>query len=85
MATVAIRRSGGASIVSIPKSVLGSMGLDVGSELELTVENRTIVMKPRAKELTLDDILVGCTPELLAMTEEEREWHDMPPAGEEEN
>src|SRR5690554_4167679 len=81
--TIAIRRSGGASIVSLPKTVIEMMHLSVGSTLDLTIEEGKIVLTPSKDDLTLEQLLEGCTRETFAMTEEEREWHDMKPIGRE--
>ena len=83
MTTIAIRRSGGANIVSLPKTVLEMMHLGVGSTLSLSVEEGKIVLTPKINEMTLEELLEGCTRETFAMTDEEQEWHDMKPVGRE--
>jgi AbrB family looped-hinge helix DNA binding protein len=71
---VAIRKSGGANIVSIPKAVLDQFGLHSGSLLDITVDNNRIILTPEFTEPTLEDILAGSPKELLALTDEDREW-----------
>lgn len=83
MATLAIRQSGGANIVSIPKSILQTLGLDVGSKLDLTIEEGHIVLKPVSETLTLETVLQNSPKERLQITEEDRTWLDDGPVGKE--
>lgn len=76
MATISIRRSGGASIVSLPKSILSTLGLDIGSKLDLSIDDGQIVLKPIEEELTLEDVLAGSPKERLQLLEEDRVWFD---------
>lgn len=46
MATLHIKQSGGANIVSIPKAVISALDLKVGSQLALSVENNKIILSP---------------------------------------
>lgn len=81
--TVAIRRSGGASVVSLPKAFLQTLNLDVGAKLEISLEDGRIVMRPSKEKLTLDSLLEGCTPADFAPDEEDLEWDRMRPVGRE--
>ncbi|OGO91859.1 MAG: transcriptional regulator [Coxiella sp. RIFCSPHIGHO2_12_FULL_44_14] len=83
MTRLAIRKSGGASIVSIPKSVLKLVGLGVGSEVELSLENHRIVLTPIEKEVTLEDLLAGSPKEKLTLDTADREWLNITPKGKE--
>lgn len=74
MTQIAIRQSGGANIVSIPKAILSTLGLHVGSHLNLSIENNRIVLTPASEEQTLEELLAGSPKENLAMTEEDKEW-----------
>ncbi|MFT5392226.1 MAG: antitoxin ChpS, partial [Gammaproteobacteria bacterium] len=59
--SVSIRRSGGANIVSLPKSIVQALGLSVGSKLDLTLEDNRIVLTPSEDGLTLEHLLAGST------------------------
>lgn len=78
MTALAIRQSGGAGIISIPKAILKILGLHIGSELNLSIENSKIVLTPivekNTKELTLDDLLAGTPKEAIEIREEDHEW-----------
>jgi len=83
MTQVAIRKSGGANIVSIPKAILSSLDLHVGSALELSIEENRIVLTPAFEEQTLDELLAGSPKENLVMTDEDREWEKVISVGKE--
>ena len=82
MTAIAIRQSGGANIISIPKAIVKTLGLQVGSELDLSIEDNKIVLTP-IRETRLADLLAGSPKECFKVTEEDREWIDTKPAGKE--
>jgi len=59
------------------------MHLKVGSTLDLTVEANKIILTPRNKETSLEELLSGITPEMMAPTEDEKGWLDDQPTGKE--
>ena len=82
--TVTVRQSGGAEIVTIPKSVGRALGLHVGSELVLSVIDGRIVLDPAPDDTpSLEDLLAGSAPEDLSLIEEDLEWLTMKPVGKE--
>ena len=83
MTQLAIRQSGGANIISIPKAILKTLGLEVGSTLNLSLEDSRIVLTPAAKEPTLEELLAGSPRENFGLTDEDREWLSEAPAGKE--
>ncbi len=83
MTQLAIRQSGGANIVSIPKAVLKALRLQVGSTLELSIEDNRIVLTPASNEPTLAELLAGSPKEHLELMEEDREWLADEPIGKE--
>lgn len=83
MTAVAVRQSGGANIVSIPKAIVKTLGLHVGSKLDLTIVDNRIVLTPVTEELTLEDLLEGSPKECFSMTDEDREWVNARPMGKE--
>lgn len=74
MTQIAIRQSGGASIVSLPKAILKTLSLKVGSTLELSIEDNRIVLTPAGNAPTLAELLAGSPKENLALTDEDRQW-----------
>ncbi len=85
MTSIAIRQSGGANIVSIPKAIVKTLGLDVGSKLDLTLEDNRIILTPVDDRLTLEVLLADSPKECFKITEEDREWIDAVPVGQEIN
>lgn len=82
MTEVIVRKSGGATIVSLPKVVTELAGIQVGSVLDLSVEDHTICLR-RKPELTLESLLAGSPKDKLQLNDEDRQWMDMPAAGKE--
>ncbi|MBA2651610.1 MAG: AbrB/MazE/SpoVT family DNA-binding domain-containing protein [Tatlockia sp.] len=76
MTHLAIRQSGGANIVSIPKAILKSLGLHVGSKLDLTIVDCKIVLTPVVEQQTLEDLLAGTPKTKLQLTKEDCDWLD---------
>ena len=83
MTHLAIRQSGGANIVSIPKVILKTLGLHVGSRLDLTIVDCKIVLTPVVEKQTLDDLLAGTPREKLQLPDEDHEWLNIKPVGKE--
>jgi len=85
MPTVAIRKSGNANIVALPKALLEQLGVGIGDHFDVALQDGAIVLSPsrvRVKRLRLEEILKGVTPDTF-QTEEDREWMDMRPVGRE--
>ncbi len=83
MTALAIRQSGGANIISIPKAILKILNLHTGSKLNLSVVNSKIVLTPVVQEMTLEDLLSGTPKSALQLTDEDREWLEAIPRGKE--
>ncbi len=83
MTLLAIRQSGGANIISIPKAILSTLGLHVGSALSLSIEDRRIVLTPKTETLTLEEVLTGSPKKHLRATSEDKEWIQAQAAGKE--
>ena len=49
--------------IRIPKAILDAANLKVGDELEIQLQDRTIVIQPVAGKPTLEELLDGITPE----------------------
>lgn len=74
-ATTRIRRQGGAAIVTIPSPLMKEMGIEVGTELALSVADGELVARPvRAgqKRYSLKELLEGS--ELMAELNAGTEW-----------
>ncbi len=83
MTAVTVRQSGGAEIISIPKAIGKILGLHVGSKLELTIVDNKIVLAPTGEDLSLEELLANSPKECFRITDDDREWIDIRPAGKE--
>ena len=83
MTRVAIRQSGGANIISIPKVILRTLALETGASLDLSIEDNKIILTPIKESLTLEAILQGSPKSALSLTEEDKLWLDSQSVGKE--
>lgn len=71
-----VRRQGGAAVMTIPPAFLRQLHLDVGSQLELSVVDGALVVKPMVrparKRYSLAELLKGA--EHVAELNEETHW-----------
>lgn len=80
-----IRRQGGAAVMTIPPALLKMLGLEIGEQLTLAVDNGTLVaspVRPEKKRLTLAELLEGAD-EVAALNARERQWDEALPVGKE--
>lgn len=77
-----IRKTGGASVIALPKAILRSMNLDNGSKLSYSIEDGAIVLRPveENKKLTLEQLLDGVAD---GEYYDDSGEFDTPPAGKE--
>lgn len=82
--TVKIRRQGGATVFSIPPALLKMLGVEVGMELTLVVNNGSLVATPKQgkKRYTLAELLEGAD-EMAALNKEAASWNVSKPVGNE--
>ena len=83
MTAIAIRQSGGANIISIPKAIVKTLGLQVGSKLDLSIEENKIILTPMPEEASLEELLAGSPKACFRVTEEDKEWLEVRPVGKE--
>ncbi|MDO3441287.1 AbrB/MazE/SpoVT family DNA-binding domain-containing protein [Agrobacterium sp. V1] len=80
-----IRRQGGAAVMTIPPALLKMLGLEIGEQLTLAVDNGTLVaspVRPEKKRFTLAELLEGAD-EVAALNARERQWDEALPVGKE--
>lgn len=51
--------------VRIPQQIATQVGLEIGTVVEVKVVDNTIVISTVKRKYTLEDLLVGVTPELI--------------------
>jgi Growth regulator len=57
-----IRLWGNSLAVRIPKAFAEEVGLDEDSNVEISVEGKTITIRPMRNKYTLEELLKGITP-----------------------
>lgn len=90
-ANTTLKKTGGSLVMTLPAAIRKALSLAAGTEMAVTVEGSKVVMEPvtatvaqavRRPKYTLDELLTGSDPD-VAMTDEERSWHDAAPVGRE--
>ena len=80
-----IKRWGNSAAVRLPAKVLAKAGLEVNSSIKIEVLDGEIVIKPASshKEYTMDELLSASPASAFILDEEDREWLNDAPKGEE--
>jgi len=83
MSAVIVRQSGDDKIITLPKSIVMSHGLHIGSKLDISLESNKIVLTPIADEISLEELLLGSPKSCFSLTDEDRQWINLTPVGHE--
>ncbi len=68
-----LRRVGGSVMLAIPPAVLDELNLSVGTEVELAVKSRKLVLEARSRRrYTLDELIKQTKP--AALKRKDRAW-----------
>ena len=83
MYTTKLRKVGGSVMLALPPAILDLLHLKAGATIEIAVDGERLVIQPQVKpKYTLDELLAQCESR-AAISEEDRVWLDLPPAGRE--
>ena len=78
MLSMPLRKQGGAAIVTIPPSVLKSLDLKIGTDLQMDVRDGALVMVPakptKRSRYTLAQLLEGATPKTAKALNNDTAW-----------
>lgn len=77
---LAIRKLGNSAGVILPATLLKSLGLSVGQHLEAEEVDGKLMLTPRAKKYTLNELLAQCDQKAPPPADV-ADWNDMPAAG----
>ena len=81
MSTATLRRVGGSVVMAIPKRLLELVNLQVGSQVDIDVQEGRLVVAPQRKpRYALADLMAQCDLS-LPLDAAEREWLDTPDIG----
>lgn len=85
MPTATLRTVGGSVVMAIPKRLLELVDLQVGSQVNIDVqEGKLIVARVQKKRYSLAELLAQCDAS-VPLNPEERQWIDAPAVGLEDN
>jgi antitoxin ChpS len=77
MLSMPLRKQGGAAVITIPPSVLKSMQLSVGMELEMDIREGALMLvpvAPKRKRYSMAQLLEGATPKLTKALMDDTAW-----------
>jgi antitoxin ChpS len=78
-----LRKVGGSVMLAVPPALLDVLELQVGAAVALAVEGGRLIVEPQPRpRYSLDELLAQCDPS-AEMTQEDREWLDAKPVGDE--
>ena len=81
---ITIKKWGNSLATRLPKTIVESVGLHFNQEVEIEAIDGKIVITPaKTIEYDLDDLLRQCKPEKMSLSQEDREWINSPPVGNE--
>lgn len=85
VSTATLRKSGGALILTVPKSYVHANSLDAGATMRMRIKGKAISLEPLApamkRQPTMADLLARC--DASAPLPNDREWLDAPAVGRE--
>ena len=83
MHTTNLRKVGGSVMLAVPPAILELLALQAGSSVGLAVADGRLVIEPiRPPRYTLDELLAQCDA-TAAVSDEDRQWLDGRPTGNE--
>ena len=83
MHTTNLRKVGGSVMLAVPPVVLDMLHLQAGATVSLSVDGSRLIVEPQPRRrYTLDELLAQCDPS-AEPTDEDREWLEAKPAGNE--
>lgn len=62
-ATTKVQKWGNSLAVRIPSNIAEQLAIHQGAEMEISVENQKIILVPKKKKPTLEELLAKVTPE----------------------
>jgi antitoxin ChpS len=84
MPTATLRNLGGSVIVAVPKKILSLVDLRAGSQVQISVRQGCVVVKPKKRpQYTLSELLANTRKTHLFNPRRDRDWLSGGPAGKE--
>jgi len=80
MHTAKVKKVGGSQMIAVPPALLQTMGIQVGAEVEMTIDGGRLIIELPRKRVRLEDLLAQCYPD-LPISEEDAAWAAEGPVG----
>lgn len=80
MHTTNLRKVGGSIMLAVPRALLDVLHLQPGAKVGIAIESGRLVVEPRRRRYSLDDLLAQCDSK-APKPKQEQEWLGNPPAG----
>lgn len=81
---IAIRKIGNSKGAVIPAPLLKELGVDAGQIMQANVmDGRLVIEKMNKPEYSLGELLAKCSPEVMALNDEDKAWLNDSPVGKE--
>ena len=78
MMSTNLRKQGGASILTLPASIVKMLGIKIGDELILLFNEGELILRPAnqqpRKRYSIDELLEGVTPQKMKKLQKEMAW-----------
>lgn len=81
--TTKLRKSGNAHVVPVPAAALKELGVELGAEFSMSVENGRIELELARKFPTREEVLSALADADLSTPEDIRAFSEAPPTGKE--
>lgn len=82
MHTANLRKVGGSVMLAVPPALIHILGLKSGDTVGVAVENGRLIVEPRRRRYTLQELLAQCRPK-ARRSAAERQWLGSKAAGRE--
>jgi antitoxin component of MazEF toxin-antitoxin module len=79
-----IKKWGNSAALRLPAATLAKAGLEVNSPVEIeAAEGKLVVSAVNIPQYSLDELLKKCPPRKMKLTEEDKQWLESEPVGDE--
>ncbi len=79
-----IKKWGNSAALRLPATTLAKAGLEVNSPVEIEVaEGKLVVSAVNIPQYSLEELLETCPPGKMKLTEEDKQWLESEPVGDE--
>lgn len=78
-----IQHWGNSAALRLNQMLLKQMGSSIGETLSVEIKGRSLILKPVKSSVTMESLLANCTKDNMRLSDEDREWLQDAPVGNE--